>query len=73
MALTATSKNQINALLAVLTDRGVQTQLRDAVARTGQTNLSPLLADGYGNSLTAGQVSTVTTAIATLVADVAAN
>lgn len=73
MALTATTKNQITALLAVLTDKGVQTSLRDAVGRTGQTNLTPLLADGFGNSLTPTQTTAVTTAIAAITTDLAAN
>ena len=73
MALAPTSKSQITALLAVLADPFVQTQMRDAATRLGQPNVLPLLGAGHGAHLTSSGKSTVTTAIATLATDVASN
>lgn len=73
MATTATTKSQIAALLAVLVDPMVQTEIRDAANRLGQPNVLPLLGPGHGGHLTSSGKSTVTAAIATLAADVIAN
>jgi hypothetical protein len=73
MATSATTKSQIAALLALLTDPCVQTELRDAAVRMNQPNVLPLLAQGHGGHLSSGGKSTVATAISTLAADVIAN
>ena len=75
MALTATSKNQLNALLALLTAKDVSTC--DALASASRRALSsangafvaailPIDAGGTVNA-------TAATAVATLLADIAAN
>jgi hypothetical protein len=73
MALSATSKNQIAALIAVLADQTVQKDVRDAAGRLAQPNVLPLIGSGHGNHLTSTQATAVATALSTLAADVAAN
>ena len=73
MATSATTKSQIAALLALLTDPMVQTEIRDAAVRMNQPNVLPLLGQGHGGHISPVGKTTVTTAISTLAADVIAN